>query len=116
VRRWRTVGLVGVPTTDGRTIVGTVTFRAPALPVRRQQRDPRGGTVMVSTANVRMRGGQIQAFLRWRERHANLDLQSPAVDWDAATENDDGTWALILRDPQVIGLTVAGPSAWKELR
>lgn len=119
MKRWRTVGLIGHPTADGRVLVGTVTVREPvvlteARTVKNSHQAPR----VVGTVPVRVVGDRIEARLARRHRTA-----TPAT-WPRRTEYptvgpapDYELQGLVkLVDPEVIGLCVAGPSAWAELR
>lgn len=103
--RWRTRGLIGVETSDGRTLTGTVTHE-PTVPLR-LVRKPSKRAVTIGEVEVRIVGNEIQARLPWSYRHANLDT------WPRRTlpcEKPGGDALgihIALEDAEVMGLTAA---------
>jgi hypothetical protein len=103
MKRWRTRGLIGVETDDGRTITGTTTCE-PEVPLLQRGRD---GRRVVGMVEVRIVGNEIQARLPWRHRHANLDL------WPRRTEYHDSAGDVLairmeLVDAEITSLTDLG--------
>lgn len=121
MRRWRAVGLLGVPTADGRIIEGPISIRRPVVPLGRVRRRARGheGASYEASAPVRVQGGEIQALLRWRDRTATPAFQLGKIETPEVIETAEGfelDGPIVLRSPELIALCVAGPSAWEELR
>lgn len=106
MKRWRTIGLIGPPTTDGRVIVTVAADKCAARPVQLVLNGKR-----IARFPVRMNGRTIDALLPWRYRNV-----TPAISGETSTiVHGDGTQRVLFNFAYVIGLG-PGPSAWEELR
>lgn len=130
VRRWRTVALLGVETTDNRTIVEldvdeTKRYPVSSTDVIMPSSSSRGAvsyestiTMRAESASARVVGNEVQALVCDEWMPVTISVQCDDIDCDTTQLSDlaDPPYRMTMRRAKLIGLARnAGPNAWAEL-